>query len=47
MSDDELDRRIREAAKAYNAPPETPREEMWEAIRRPGGPAGRRSSRPR
>ncbi len=40
MSDNELDWRIREAAKAYNAPPETPREEMWEAIaaaRRAGG----------
>jgi hypothetical protein len=32
MSDDGLDQRIREAARAYNAPPETPREEMWARI---------------
>ena len=37
MSDDELDQRIREAAQAYHAPPETPREEMWAKIQ-----AGRR-----
>jgi hypothetical protein len=49
MSDDELDQRIREAARAYNAPPETPREEMWGRIqagrRAGGGAAGRRGSR--
>ena len=32
MSDDGLDHRIREAARAYNAPPATPREEMWARI---------------
>jgi hypothetical protein len=30
--DDRLDQRIREAARAYNAPPETPRDAMWERI---------------
>jgi hypothetical protein len=37
MNEDQLDERIREAARAYNAPPETPREEMWARIQ-----AGRR-----
>ncbi len=37
MSDDQLDQRIREAARDYNQPPETPREEMWARIQ-----AGRR-----
>lgn len=32
MTDDELDRRIREAARGYNLPPEAPREEMWARI---------------
>jgi hypothetical protein len=32
MSDDQLDEWLREAARAYNAPPETPREEMWARI---------------
>jgi len=32
MTDDELDERIRRAARGYNAPPETPREEMWARI---------------
>jgi hypothetical protein len=32
MTDDELDERIRRAAREYNAPPETPREEMWARI---------------
>jgi hypothetical protein len=32
MSDDRLDERIREGARQYNAPPETPREEMWARI---------------
>ena len=39
MNDDELDERVRQAARAYNAPPETPREAMWariEAARRAG-----------
>ena len=40
MSDDQLDERLREAARAYNAPPETPREEMWARIQ-----AGRRRQR--
>ena len=39
MSDDQLDERIRKAAWAYNAPPETPREEMWARIQ-----AGRRAA---
>jgi hypothetical protein len=37
MNDDQLDERLREAARSYNAPPETPREEMWARIQ-----AGRR-----
>jgi hypothetical protein len=32
MTDDGLDQRIRAAAGEYNAPPETPREEMWARI---------------
>jgi hypothetical protein len=32
MTDDQLDERIREAARGYNAPPDTPREEMWARI---------------
>jgi hypothetical protein len=32
MTDDQLDERIREAAQAYNPPPETPREAMWARI---------------
>ncbi len=33
MSDDDrLDERLREAAQAYNAPPETPRDAMWARI---------------
>ena len=32
MTDGELDWRLREAAQAYNAPPDTPREEMWAKI---------------
>jgi hypothetical protein len=32
MTDDRLDQRIREAAQAYNPPPETPRDEMWARI---------------
>jgi len=42
MSDDQLDERLREAARAYNAPPETPREEMWAKIQ-----AGRSRREPR
>ena len=51
MNDDELDERVRQAARAYNAPPETPREAMWariEAARRAGdqpAPVERRSPR--
>jgi hypothetical protein len=37
MSDDQLDERLREAARSYNTPPDTPREEMWARIQ-----AGRR-----
>lgn len=32
MKDDPLDERIRASARAYNAPPETPREAMWARI---------------
>ena len=32
MTDDQLDERIRGAARDYNAPPQTPREEMWARI---------------
>jgi hypothetical protein len=32
MTDDRLDERIRAAARDYNEPPETPREEMWARI---------------
>ncbi len=38
MNDDQLDQRIRGAARDYNQPPETPREEMWARIQ-----AGRRA----
>jgi hypothetical protein len=44
MSDDQLDERLREAARSYNAPPDTPREEMWARIqagRRAAGQRGR------
>ena len=34
MDDQELDERLRQAARAYNPPPATPREAMWEAIQR-------------
>jgi len=50
MSDDQLDQRLQQAAQAYNAPPETPRDAMWtriEAVRRGTGAAGRRGGRPR
>jgi hypothetical protein len=41
--DDRLDERIREAARAYNPPPDTPREEMWATIAaaRAAAPAAR------
>ncbi len=32
MTDDRLDDRIRQAARAYNLPPETPRDAMWARI---------------
>jgi hypothetical protein len=32
MPDDRFDEQLRESAKEYNAPPETPRAEMWAAI---------------
>jgi hypothetical protein len=32
MTDNQLDERIRGAAREYNSPPETPREEMWARI---------------
>jgi hypothetical protein len=32
MIDDRFDDQLREAARSYNAPPETPRDEMWERI---------------
>jgi hypothetical protein len=40
MTDDQLDQRLRDAARSYNAPPQTPREEMWARIE-----AGRRVNR--
>jgi hypothetical protein len=40
MNDDQLDELFRRAARDYNAPPETPRDEMWRAIQ-----ARRRRSR--
>jgi hypothetical protein len=40
MNDDQLDDLLRRAARDYNAPPETPRDEMWRAIQ-----AGRRRAR--
>jgi hypothetical protein len=39
--DDELDERLKRAAAEYHTPPETPREEMWQAIQR-----GRQGVRP-
>ena len=42
MTDDRLDERIREAARGYHEPPETPRDAMWAKIaeaRRAGGTA--------
>lgn len=33
MKQDELERRLLDAAREYNAPPETPRDEMWAVIR--------------
>jgi hypothetical protein len=46
MNDDELDQRLRDAARGYNAPPETPREAMWAAIesRRRASGAGERAA---
>jgi hypothetical protein len=40
MNDDPLDPRLREAAQAYNAPPQTPRDELWARIQaaREGAP---------
>lgn len=49
MTSDELDWRLREAARGYNAPPDTPREEMWAHIAsaraREGAPAKRPEAR--
>ena len=51
MSDDRLDQRLREAARSYNAPPETPRAAMWagiQAARRAGArEAGDEDAKPR
>lgn len=48
MDDDQLDERLRNIARAHNRPPETPREEIWEAVQRGRGRAGQRGrSRPR
>ena len=44
MSDDQLDERLREVARSYNAPPETPREEMWARIEAGRRAAGQRGS---
>jgi hypothetical protein len=49
MSDDQLDERLRDAARSYNAPPETPREEMWARIsaarQRDSGAGGQQGAR--
>jgi hypothetical protein len=42
MSDDQLDERLREAARSYNAPPDTPREEIWARIQAGKWAAGQR-----
>ena len=34
MEEEQLDERLREAARSYNRPPETPREAIWEAVQR-------------
>lgn len=47
MTDDELDQRIRAAARKYNEPPETPREEMWARIAQARGAAASRPAEPR
>lgn len=41
MDDEPLDQRLGEAARDYNAPPETPREAMWERIQARRGAAPR------
>ncbi len=48
MLDDRFEDQLRESAREYNAPPETPREEMWAAIqakRAEGGDRGGRADR--
>lgn len=43
MNDDQWDERLANAARAFNEPPETPREEIWAGVqagRRKGGKAG-------
>ena len=49
MTDDQLDERIRQAARGYNAPPQAPREEMWARIAeaRRGRAASPVTARPR
>jgi hypothetical protein len=39
MNDDPIDRMLRRAAQSYNAPPEPPLDEMWDAIERAPGEA--------
>jgi hypothetical protein len=46
MLDDRWDDQLRESAQEYNPPPETPREEMWAAIRAGGQASIRPSVRP-
>ncbi len=43
MTDDQLDERLRALAEGYHHPPETPREDMWQAIQR--GRVAQRSRR--
>ncbi len=45
MIEDRFDDQLREAARDYNAPPETPRDEMWQRIvaKRAAGQADRRT----
>ncbi len=47
MIEDRFDDQLREAARDYNAPPETPRDEMWQRIvaKRAAGQADRRTDR--
>jgi hypothetical protein len=47
MNDDQWDERLRQAARDYNAPPETPREKMWRGIQSRRRPVRRLPASPR